>query len=34
LDDMPLNHTFALPIKNWDFTHVSANQDQITVIRS
>jgi hypothetical protein len=26
--------TFALPKENWDFTHVAANQNKITVIRS
>ncbi len=34
LEDMMLNPTFALPKENWDFTHVSANQNQITVLRS
>jgi hypothetical protein len=34
LEGIALAHTFALPKENWDFTHVSANQDQITVLRS
>jgi hypothetical protein len=34
LEDIDYNPTFALPKENWDFTHVSANKDQIEVLRS
>jgi hypothetical protein len=34
LEDIALRHTFALPKENWDFTNVSANQNQITELRS
>ena len=34
LEDISHNPTFALPIKNWVFFNVSANQNQITVLRS
>lgn len=34
LANIVLAPTFALPKENWVFTHVSANQNQITVLRS
>ena len=34
LANMAFPPTFALPKENWDLQNVSANQNQITVLRS
>jgi|JRYE01.1.fsa_nt_gb hypothetical protein len=34
LAGMTVTPTFALPKEKWDFTHVAANKNKITIIRS